>query len=84
MVLTPGRSGDAHRHPNADEVIYLVKGRVEVRAGAETFSLEATDALAIPGGLSHQIHNPGSEDAELIICYSSGDREYTPESPAKI
>jgi mannose-6-phosphate isomerase-like protein (cupin superfamily) len=83
MVLTPGHSGEAHRHANADEVIYLIKGRVEVRAGAETFPLDSTDALAIPGGLSHQIHNPGSEDAELILCYSSGDRDYTPEPTGK-
>lgn len=83
MILTPGHSGEAHRHANADEVIYLVKGRVEVRAGAETFPLDATDALAIPGGLPHQIHNPGVEDAELIICYSTGDREYTPEPAGK-
>ncbi|HWB84637.1 MAG TPA: cupin domain-containing protein [Bryobacteraceae bacterium] len=80
MILTPGHSGEAHRHPNADEVIYLIKGKVEVRAGAETFALEATDALAIPGGLSHQIHNPGVEDAELLISYSTGDREYVPGS----
>ena len=83
MILTPGHSGEAHRHPNADEVIYLIKGRVEVRAGAETFPLEVTDALAIPGGLSHQIHNTGIEDAELIIAYSTGDREYAPESTVK-
>lgn len=83
MILTPGHSGEAHRHPNADEVIYLIKGKVEVRAGAETFSLDATDALAIPGGLSHQIHNRGNEDAELLISYSTGDREYAPESTAK-
>jgi mannose-6-phosphate isomerase-like protein (cupin superfamily) len=80
MILTPGHSGEVHRHPNANEVIYLIKGRVEIRAGAETFPLDATDALAIPGGLSHQIHNTGIEDAELIICYSTGDREYSPES----
>lgn len=83
MILTPGRSGEAHRHPNADEVIYLAKGQVEVRVGAETFSLAATDALAIPGGLSHQIHNSGKEDAELIISYSTGDREYAPDGTAK-
>jgi quercetin dioxygenase-like cupin family protein len=80
MTLTPGHSGEAHRHSNADEVIYLVKGRVEVSAGAETFALDATDSLAIPGGLPHQIHNRGIEEAELLICYSTGDREYTPES----
>lgn len=80
MIVAPAHSGEAHRHPNADEVIYLIKGKVEVRAGAETFSLDPTDALAIPGGLSHQIHNPGTDDAELIISYSTGDREYQPEA----
>ena len=79
MIITPGNSGEPHRHSNADEVIYLIRGEVEVRAGAETFSLDATDALAIPGGLSHQIHNPGTEDAELVISYSTGDRQYAPE-----
>lgn len=83
MIVTPGHSGEEHRHPNADEVIYLIKGRVEVRAGAETFPLDAAYALAIPGGLSHQIRNPGTEDAELIVAYSTGDREYTPESTAQ-
>ena len=83
MIVNPGQSGEAHRHPNADEVIYLMKGKVEVRAGDETFSLDATDALAIPGGLSHQIHNPYAEEAELIISYSTGDREYAPESTVR-
>jgi len=80
MILSKGQSGEAHRHANADEVIYLVKGKVKVEAGDENFSMEATDALAIPGGLPHQIQNCGAEDAELIICYSSGDRAYAPES----
>lgn len=64
MIPTPGHSGGAHRHANADEGNYLIEGSVEVRAGAETFPLGATDALAIPGGLSHQIHDRGREDAE--------------------
>ena len=80
MILTPGSSGEGHRHPNADEVIYVIKGRAEVHVDTETFSLDATDTLAIPGGLSHQIHNPGTEDLELILCYSTGDRAYEPAS----
>ncbi len=83
MTITPRHSGEAHRHANADEVIYLLKGRVEVSAGAETFPLDTTDSLAIPGGLLHQIHNRGIEQAELLVCYSTGHREYTPESTVK-
>lgn len=65
--------------PNADEVIYVIKGRAEVRVDGEPFSLDATDSLAIPGGLPHQIRNPGTEELELILCYSTGDRAYEPE-----
>lgn len=83
MIVTKGHAGEAHRHPNADEVIYLVKGKVDVHAGDEVFSLDATDALAIPGGVPHQIQNSGMEDAELIICYSTGDREYVTEPTVK-
>lgn len=83
MIVAPGKSGEAHRHPNADEVIYLIKGKVEVDVGAEKFSLDATDALAIPGGLPHQIHNSGLDDAEMIISYSAGEREYAPEAGVK-
>lgn len=82
MILTPGSSGETHRHSNADEVIYLVKGKVAIDAGGETFLLDASDALSIPGGLPHRIHNHGAEDAELIACYSTGDREYVPEPAA--
>jgi uncharacterized RmlC-like cupin family protein len=81
IITTSGQSGEAHRHPNAGEVIYLVNGKLEVRAGRRNiFGSDPTDALTIPGGLPHQIHNHGVEDAELIISYSIGDREYTPES----
>lgn len=46
MILTPEHSGEAHLHSNADEVIYIIKGRVEVRAGVEIFWLDAIDASA--------------------------------------
>lgn len=79
MVLQPGRSGEAHRHPNADEVLYLIKGQIAVQAGNERFLLQPTDALTIPGDLSHRIENIGNEDAEIILTYSTGNREYVAE-----
>ncbi|HEX4005454.1 MAG TPA: cupin domain-containing protein [Acidobacteriaceae bacterium] len=81
MILAPGQSGESHRHPNADEVLYLIKGRIAVRAGSETFQLEAADALTIPGALAHQIENVGDEDAEMVLAYSTGERDYVAESP---
>jgi mannose-6-phosphate isomerase-like protein (cupin superfamily) len=79
LVVKPQHSAEAHRHANADEVIYAIKGQTVVRAGSEVFHLEAGDALTIPGGLTHQIENLGTEDAEMILTYSTGHRDYAIE-----
>jgi quercetin dioxygenase-like cupin family protein len=79
LVLHPGHSGRKHRHANADEVLCLVRGQVRVHAGDETQALQSGDSLSIPAGLVHQIENVGSDNAEMTIAYSTGEREYTVE-----
>jgi quercetin dioxygenase-like cupin family protein len=76
---TYGQSGRSHRHPNADEVIFVFKGKVGVRVGVETTLLQPGDALTVPANAPHRIENVGSEDAEMTLSYSSGDREYVAE-----
>jgi quercetin dioxygenase-like cupin family protein len=76
MVLHPRHSGRQHRHGNADEVLYLIRGQVRVRAGDEMQALQPGDSLSIPAGLIHQIENVGSDNAEMTIAYSMGDRAY--------
>jgi quercetin dioxygenase-like cupin family protein len=76
MLLHPQHSGRKHRHPNADEVLYLIRGQVRVHAGQETQALQPGDSLSIPAGLVHQIENVGSENAEMTIAYSTGERAY--------
>jgi quercetin dioxygenase-like cupin family protein len=76
MLLHPRHSGRKHRHANADEVLYLIRGQVRVHAGDETQELQPGDSLSIPAGLVHQIGNMDSDDAEMTISYSTGEREY--------
>jgi quercetin dioxygenase-like cupin family protein len=76
LTLTTGQSGNSHIHPNADEVIYLFRGTVDVRVGEETTRLQPGDALTVPANLIHRIENAGSQDAEMTLSYSSGNREY--------
>jgi quercetin dioxygenase-like cupin family protein len=76
LLLHPRHSGRKHRHPNADEVLYLVRGQVRVHAGQETQALQPGDSLSIPAGLVHQIENVGSDNAEMTIAYSTGERAY--------
>jgi quercetin dioxygenase-like cupin family protein len=84
MILTAGQStygqsGKKHRHPNADEVIYLFNGKVNVVVGEKSTLLQPGDAITVPANLAHRIENVGSEDAEMVLSYSSGNREYVAE-----
>lgn len=84
LILTAGQStygqaDEKHRHPNADEVIYLFRGQVDVLVGEERTLLRPGDALTVPANLVHRIENVGSEDAEMTLSYSSGNREYVAE-----
>ena len=79
LLLTDGQSGERHSHPNADEVIYLFRGKIRVHTGEEATLLQPGDAVTIPARWVHRIENVGSEDAEMTLSYSSGDREYVAE-----
>jgi quercetin dioxygenase-like cupin family protein len=79
LLLHPGQSGGRHRHPNADEVICLFRGTVRVHTPTEAVLLQPGDGLTVLAGLTHQIENVGSEDAEMSLSYSSGDRRYVAE-----
>jgi quercetin dioxygenase-like cupin family protein len=79
LILHPGLSDALHSHPNADEVIFLLRGKVEVRMGGADVELRAGDALSIPLKLVHRIKNIGDDEAEMTLSYSSGIRKYTAE-----
>jgi quercetin dioxygenase-like cupin family protein len=76
---TYGQFTKTHRHPNADEVIFVFKGKVGVCVGDEMTVLESGDALTVLANVPHRIENVGNEDAEMTLSYSSGAREYVAE-----
>jgi quercetin dioxygenase-like cupin family protein len=79
MLLHPRHSGRKHRHADADEVLYVIRGTVRVHAGDGTQALQPGDSLSIPAGVVHQIENVGSDSAEMTIAYSTGERDYAAE-----
>ncbi len=79
MVMKPGASNEAHHHPNCEEVLYLLRGRVEHRIGEEVVVQEIGDFVTVPVGVSHQSTNISDEQADLIIAFSSEAREFVPE-----
>lgn len=80
-TLAVGSASPRHRHPNCDEILHLLSGSVEHTLEKERFILEAGDTISIPAGLWHNAIVLGDASAEMVICFSSADRqtEFGPE-----
>lgn len=79
VVIKAGKSNPRHSHPNCEEALYLLRGRLEHSLGGESVVLEAGDTLVLDAGVPHNATNIGTEDADMIVAYSSGDRGFERE-----
>ncbi len=78
VVIKAGMSNPPHRHPNCEEALYLLKGRLRHFVGAEEVVLEAGDTLVVDAGSFHYAVNIGEKDADMIVAYSEGERGFEP------
>ena len=76
VVIRRGQSNPRHRHVSCEEALYLLRGRLEHTIGEQTVVLEAGDTLMIPAGVFHNARSVGDEDADMIVAYSSGARDF--------
>jgi len=74
VVIKGGHGNPVHRHPNCDEVLHVLRGRIEHSLGAAKFLMNAGDAISIPAGVWHNARALDGAEAELVICFSSADR----------
>jgi len=79
VTIKAGKSNPRHRHPKSEEVLYLLKGRLEHTAGDQTFTLSEGDTITIAPGVFHNATCIGNEDADMIVVYSQGIRGFEPE-----
>jgi quercetin dioxygenase-like cupin family protein len=78
-TIRAGKSNPRHRHPKCEEVLYLLKGRLQHTLGDKTFALSAGDTITIPPGVFHNAICIGNKDADMIVVYSEGIRGFEPE-----
>ncbi|UCF91443.1 MAG: cupin domain-containing protein [Desulfobacterales bacterium] len=78
-MIKKGRSNPKHRHANCDEVLYLLQGKLEHIVGEQMLIMEAGDTCVVPAGVLHVARSIGEEDADIIVAYSAGDRQYQEE-----
>ena len=75
VVIKKGCNNPRHCHPNCEEVLTLLRGRLEHTMGEEKSILEPGDTLVVRGGIHHNALSIGDEDADMIVAYSSCDRQ---------
>jgi len=73
VTIRAGLENPRHRHPNCDEILHVISGRIEHLLGENCFMMEAGDTISIPQGVWHQARAVGV-DAVIAICFSSPDR----------
>ncbi len=78
-VIRPGQQNPRHYHPNCDEVLHVLEGRILHSMGERTVEMAAGDTVSIPTGVPHNARNIGTEDAVLLISFSTADRKVVNE-----
>ena len=64
--IAPGQGHDFHKHPKQEEVIYVVKGKIEQWVGQKKKTLRAGESAFIPVDMVHASFNIGKKNARLI------------------
>jgi quercetin dioxygenase-like cupin family protein len=80
VVIKRGQSNPRHAHLTCEEALYLLCGRLTHTIGDKAVVLEAGDTLTIPAGVFHNAVSIGEEDADMIVVYSSGERDFVLET----
>ncbi len=74
-VLKPGGANPQHFHPNCEEVLHVISGRIVHHLDGEPpVEMGPGDTITLPQGSSHHAENCGDVDAELMIAFSSAER----------
>ena len=67
VVLTPGNGHNFHKHPEQEEVICVVEGRIEQWLEGKKQELGPGEAVFIPADVVHASFNTGNETAKLMV-----------------
>jgi quercetin dioxygenase-like cupin family protein/type 1 glutamine amidotransferase len=73
--LKPGQSNPRHFHPNCDEILHLISGKILHTMNESSVEMGPGDTISIPQGVLHNATNVGPEDAVLAISFSSAYRQ---------
>lgn len=69
-TFTPGVCTDQMVHEE-EEMCYVIKGKGCLNVGSEVVEYKSGEAVYIPAGVPHGVHNTGEEDLIMVFVFSS-------------
>jgi quercetin dioxygenase-like cupin family protein len=69
-IFPPGAKHDIHRHPNAEEVEYLVSGSGTAYVDDDAISLGPGEAVFVPRNSYHGFENSSEAEVVMAWCYA--------------
>lgn len=78
VILNPGMGHNFHKHPNQEEVIYVMDGEIEQWLEERKQVLRPGDSVFIPADVVHASFNVGNTAARLFVVLGpcDGDSGY--------
>jgi quercetin dioxygenase-like cupin family protein len=68
--MPPGQGHAFHRHPEMEEIIYVLEGEAEQWVEREKCTLRAGESAHIPVGLVHGTYNPSDAPLSFLAILS--------------
>ncbi len=68
--LPPGKVHLLHRHPNAEQIMYVLKGSCTALSEGEPVRLKEGDAVFISQGEWHGVRNDTERPAVTLVIYA--------------
>jgi quercetin dioxygenase-like cupin family protein len=69
--LAPGGETHAHRHPGADEILYLQTGTARVHLGNSVRDVHAGATVFIPANTWISLDNIGNDGISMVAVFSA-------------
>jgi len=69
-IFPPGSKHDIHRHPNAEEIEYIVSGSGVAQVGDDDVEISAGELVFVPKNEYHGFHNTSDGETVMVWTYA--------------
>lgn len=77
-ILQPGSRATApyHLHTNAENIYFVLQGKLGLRTEGEDVFVDAGCAVFIPPGVPHSVWNAGGIEARILEIYAPPEADF--------